>query len=160
VEPERVRRAVWAARREHGIGWEELCETVVAHARPGRSGVGPLRAVVADHYGEPATDSATEDLAYTILRRSQLVPTPQKQVGVTGADGVEVTVDLGWPERRALVELDGVDHLTNGDLQHLDRHRRNQIELAGYKLLVYTGQMLRRQPDQFVRDVVALLGLT
>lgn len=70
---------------------------------------------------------------------------------------MEVTVDLGWPDRGALLEIDGVDHLTNEDLQHLDLHRRNQITLAGYSLLVYSGRLLRRQPDQFVRDVEDLL---
>jgi len=157
VMPSRVRRAVWAARRTHGLEWEALLHTLVAHARPGRPGVGPLRAVLAEHIGDVATDSGTEDLAIEILLRSGRIPPPARQVPITCADGVTVTADLAWPEYRALVEIHGVDHLTNEDLQHVDVHRRNQIELAGWALLVYTGRLLRRQPDQFVRDVDALL---
>lgn len=157
VEPARVRRAVWSARRTHGIGWDELLGTLVLHARSGRDGVGPLRRVVAAHYGDVATDSGTEDLAYGILVDAARVPRPDKQVPVRCADGVEVTADLGWPRYRAIVEIHGVDHLTNEDLQHIDLHRRNQIELAGYSVLIYSGRLLRSQPDQFVADVEDLL---
>lgn len=68
-----------------------------------------------------------------------------------------MTADLGWPRFRALIEIQGVDHFTNEDLQHLDLHRRNQLELAGYSVLVYSGRLLKRQPDQFVCDVESLL---
>jgi hypothetical protein len=157
VQPHRVRRAVWAGLRSSVVSWPSLLDTLVVHARRGRAGVGPLRAILAEHYGELATDSTTEDVAFEILVDSGRVPSPDKQVPVVCADGVPVTIDLGWPDFRALVEVFGVDHLTNEDLQHLDLHRRNQIELAGYRLLVYSGRLLERQPDQFVADVEALL---
>lgn len=139
------------------MSWPTLLEVLVDHARSGRGGVGPLRSILAKHYGDLATDSTTEDVAYEILVDSGRVPVPDKQVEVVCADGVAVTVDLGWPRFGALLEVFGADHLTNEDLQHLDLHRRNQIELAGHRLLVYTGRLLERQPDQLVADVVALL---
>jgi hypothetical protein len=159
VEPARVRRAVWAARREHGLGWDDLLTTLVRHAQRGRSGVGPLRRVLAVHYGEQGGDSATEDIAYAILVDSGLVPIPMRQYPVVCADGVTVTVDFAWPNRRALLEIVGVDHFTNEDLQHIDLHRRNQIELAGWSLLVHGGRNLRTRPDQLVIDCVRLLEL-
>jgi hypothetical protein len=157
VAPESVRRAVWRGLRSSVIAWPILLRTLVEHGRHGRGGVGALRRVVAEHYDQRATDSDTEDVAFEILVDSGRVPLPEKQVAVTCADGVEVTIDLGWPRYGALLEVFGVDHLTNEDLQHLDLHRRNQIELAGHRLLIYTGRLLERQPDQFVRDVEALL---
>lgn len=157
VAPSMVRRAVWAALRQRATAWDVLLRTLTAHARRGRRGVGALRAVIAEHYGERVTDSTTEDVAYEILVDSGLVPRPQKQVRVVCADGVPVTVDHGWPRYRALLEVFGADHLTNEDLAHLDLHRRNQIELAGYRLLVYSGRMLRSRPDQFVIDVDRML---
>ncbi|QGG95641.1 hypothetical protein [Actinomarinicola tropica] len=86
-----------------------------------------------------------------------MVPRPEKQVRIVCADGVPVTADHGWPEHRVLLEVVGVDHLTNEDLMHTDLHRRNQIELAGYRLLVYSGRMLAARPDQFVLDVSRML---
>lgn len=157
VAPRSVRRAVWAGLRTSVVSWPTLLESLVVHARRGRAGVGPLRRVLAEHYGELATDSTSEDAAFEVLVDSGRVPIPQKQVSVACADGVEVTVDFGWPRYGALLEVFGVDHLTNEDLQHLDLHRRNQIELAGHRLLIYTGRLLGRQPDQFVADVERLL---
>jgi hypothetical protein len=159
VAPERVRSAVWEAQRVHGLGWDTLLATLVDHGRRGRGGVGPLRTVVSEHYGEAARDSTTEDLAYAILCDSGRVPRPLTQVPITCADGVEVTIDLGWPQWNAYVEVFGGHHLHDEDLFHLDLHRRNQIELAGHALLIYSGRLLRRQPDQFVNDVIAHLRL-
>lgn len=159
VEPTRVRKAVWKARREHGIEWQELLTTLVDHAQRGRSGVGPLRRVLATHYGEQAGDSDTEDLAYAILVDSGRVPIPVRQFPVVCADGVTVTVDFAWPQRRALLEIVGVDHFTNEDLQHIDLHRRNQIELAGWSLLTHGGRKLRKCPEQLVIDCVRMLEL-
>lgn len=157
VEPELVRSSVREAMRAHGLVWDDLIRALALHGRRGRAGVGPLRAVVADHLDDVVGDSATEDLAFDLLVGSGLVPRPARLVPVTCADGVEVTLDLGWPDRRCYVEIYGVDHLISSDLQHLDHHRINQICLAGNHVLVYTGRMLRRQPDQFVRDVQDLL---
>lgn len=157
VTPTAVRPAVWEALRAGLVGWDDLLRTLVDHARRGRPGLAALRAVVAEHYGEAARDSRTEDRAERILVDSGRVPAPVAQHPVVCADGVEVTVDFAWPEFRAALEVFGADHLTNEDLQHLDAHRRNQIELAGWRLLVYTGRLVRRQPDQLVADVVAML---
>jgi hypothetical protein len=110
VEPDLVRPAVWEARRVHGLAWEQLLGALVDHGRSGRSGVGALRPVVAEHYGEVGRDSTTEDHAY--------------------------------------VEIFGGHHFHDEDLLHLDLHRRNQIELAGNGLLIYSGRLLSRQPDQ------------
>lgn len=159
VEPHRVRKAVWAARRDRGLAWNSLLDVLVRHSRRGRNGIGPLRRLVAAHYGDLATDSATEDVAYGILFDANAVPTPDKQVPAQCADGAWVTADFGWPRYRALLEIEGVDHLTNEDVQHMDRHRRNQLELAGYRVLTYTGKLVRERPDQFVNDVRTLLEL-
>ena len=157
VAPDLVRPSVWAAMRTHGIGWDDLLRVLVAHSGKGRVGLAPLRQIVSAHYGDASGDSATEDLALQILVDSGRVPKPERLVPVICADGVTVTADLGWAEHRAYVEVYGVDHLTNEDLQHLDHHRANQLRLAGNELVTYTGRLLRRQPDQFVRDVEAML---
>jgi very-short-patch-repair endonuclease len=157
VDPDATRPAVWAARRTHGLTWEELTTTLERHAGPGRAGNGPIRRLIASHADSQAGDSRTEDRAFELLCRERHLPRPQRQVPVTCADGVAVSVDLGWPEHRAGIEIFGVDHLTNEDLQHLDAHRRNQIELTGFRLLTYTGTLLRRQPQHFVADAEQLL---
>lgn len=157
VAPGRVRKAVWDARRIHDLPWPELLQTVVDHGRQGRNGVGPLRAVVADHYGEISRDSDTEDLAYLLMRDSNRLPKPEAQVPVMCADGVEVTIDFGWPRWRAYLEVFGGPHVIDEDLVQLDLHRRNQIVLAGNALHIATGAKLKTHPDQFISDVATML---
>ncbi|MFP3905959.1 MAG: hypothetical protein ACLFWR_02945 [Acidimicrobiales bacterium] len=156
VAPDLAKAAMWRAMRSQDLGWEDLLRTLLDHSRRGRPGLGVLRALVHEHYGTIAGDSDTEELAYQILVDSGRVPIPERLVPVVCADGVEVTVDLGWPDHQALVEVYGVDHLRNESKIQIDLHRANQIILAGYELLIYTGKMLAR-PDQFVFDVETML---
>ncbi|MDZ7678293.1 MAG: hypothetical protein U5K29_07055 [Acidimicrobiales bacterium] len=157
VEPSAVRPAMWEARRRHGLEWDELLATLVDHGRPGRDGIGPLRQLVAAHYGEVARDSRTEDHAFVLMRDSGRLPQPKAQVKVMCADGVPVTIDFGWPHLRCYLEIFGGPHFASEDLIQLDLHRRNQIELAGNALLIHTGRMLEQRPDQFVTDVAQML---
>ncbi|MDZ7677482.1 MAG: type IV toxin-antitoxin system AbiEi family antitoxin domain-containing protein [Acidimicrobiales bacterium] len=156
VAPALAKAAMWRAMRTDSLRWEDLLRTLLDHSRRGRPGLGVLRALIHEHYGTIAGDSDTEELAYQILLDSGRVPIPERLVPVVCADGVEVTVDFGWPDQNALVEVYGVDHLRNESKIQIDLHRANQIILAGYELLIYTGKMLAR-PDQFVFDVETML---
>jgi hypothetical protein len=91
VEPTRARSVMWAAMRTHDLGWDAILRTLVNHSRRGRPGLQVLRALVAEHYGVVAGDSATEDRAYQILVDSRRVPIPQRLVPIVCADGVAVT---------------------------------------------------------------------
>ncbi|MFP3907948.1 MAG: hypothetical protein ACLFWR_13025 [Acidimicrobiales bacterium] len=156
VEPALVRRAVWEGMRTHGLTWGDLIGVLVDHGRRGRPGVRALRTVVDQHYGQIVGDSRTEDRAFEILVDSGVVPIPERLVPVTCADGVEVTVDFMWPAYGVILEIFGVDHLLNERVQQVDALRLNQLELAGYSTLVYTGKMLR-SPDALVSDVASRL---
>ena len=156
VEPAAARSTMWLAMRNHDVRWEQLLRTLIEHSRKGRPGLTVLRSLLEHHYGADAGDSTTEDQGYEILVDWGRVPVPERQIPVVCADGVEVTVDLGWPDLRALVEIYGVDHLRNESQIQIDLHRANQIRLAGYELLIYTGRMLAR-PDQFVLEIEAML---
>ena len=157
VSPRSVRRATWEAMRSHGLVWGDLIEVLVTHGKRGRPGIGVLRSVVDQHYGQIAGDSRTEDRAFEILVDSGLVPVPDRLVPVTCADGVEVTVAFMWPTHGVILEIFGADHLLNEHVQQVDAHRLNQLALAGYDTLVYTGKMLG-SPDRLVREVLATLS--
>jgi hypothetical protein len=156
VEPQRARPVMWQAMRTHGLTWHDLLRVLIGHSRHGRPGLGEIRRLINEHYGVIAGDSGTEDRAYQILVDSGRVPVPDRLVPVMCADGVEVTADFAWPELRAVLEIYGVDHMVNEQVQQADAHRANQIVLAGWSMLTYTGKMLRR-PDQFIHDVEGML---
>src|SRR5205085_366388 len=111
VEPGRVGAAIDSARRHHDLAWAELLNVLIVHAKRGRDGVGPLRRVLAHHYGDPKFDSRTESRGLTILRDAG-VPEPVMHHPVVAADGLQVELDMAWPEYRAGAEVDGLDHLT------------------------------------------------
>lgn len=156
VEPGRVGAAIDSARRHHDLAWAELLNVLILHARRGRAGVGPLRWVLAHHYGDPKFDSRTESRGLTILRDAG-VPKPVMHHPVVAADGVEVELDMAWPNYRAGAEVDGLDHLAREELMHKDRRKWNQLKLAGWEFVIYTGRMLREGPDLFAADVLAML---
>ncbi len=158
VAPALVRPALWEGMRSHGLSWGDVLGVLVDHSKKGRRGIGALRAVVDEHYGQIAGDSRTEDRAFEILCDSQRVPIPERLIPVMCADGVEVTPDFLWPEYRLILEVFGADHLLNESVQQIDAHRINQLEIAGYATLVYTGKMLRKAPEQLVRDVASILS--
>jgi hypothetical protein len=155
VAPQQVRPAMWQAMRGGLIDWNDVLQTLVDHGGRGRPGTAHLRALLAEHYGQIAGDSATEDRCYQILIDGGL-PRPERLVPLRCADGVVVTVDFHWPRFGVIVEVYGVDHFTNERVQQLDAVRVNQLTLAGYSVLVVTGKMLSR-PDHVVRDVGSLL---
>lgn len=156
VAPSQARQVMWAGLRNGSLTWETILAVLVEHSRRGRTGIGVVRDLVQRHYLEIAGDSSTEDLAYEILADSGQVPLPQRLAPVVCADGVEVTPDHLWPEYMAVLEVWGVDHFRNEEVQQADALKVNQMRLAGYGVLVYTGKMLRR-PDHLLRDVDRLL---
>ena len=100
--------------RSHGLTWGDLIGTLTDHSQRGRSGLGVLRRVVDQHYGQIAGDSHTEDRAFQILVDSGRVPVPERLVPVTCADGVVVTPDFLWSDYKLILEVFGVDHKKSG----------------------------------------------
>ncbi len=156
VEPHQARRVMWEALRRDLVTWEEILGVLVDHSRRGRPGLTVVRNLVNRHYLDIAGDSTTEDIAYELLVDSGRVPVPERLVSVACADGVEVTPDFLWPQYRAVLEVWGVDHFRNEEVQQADAVKTNQLRLAGFGLLIYSGKMLR-QPDRFLRDVDHML---
>lgn len=158
VEPARARRVMWEALRRDLVTWERILGVLVDHSRRGRPGLTVIRRLVNQHYLDIAGDSTTEDIAYELMIDSGRVLIPQRLVPVICADGVPVTPDFLWPEYRAVLEVWGVDHFRNEAVQQADALKANQLRLAGFALLIYSGKMLRR-PDHFLRDVDQMLRI-
>ena len=110
MAPQRVHVALDSVRRRGLTDWDELLDTLVAHARRGRRGVGTLRAILDHHHDEiAATDSGAERLLITLLVEHGL-PRPEVQYTVTHAAGT-FRLDLAYPVERVAIEYDGVGHL-------------------------------------------------
>ncbi len=65
VTPKKVHIAVDHARRAKLTNWNVLLNTLMLHARRGRDGVGALRSILDEHFGEvTAAESGFERLVY------------------------------------------------------------------------------------------------
>ena len=155
MTPQRVHLALDSARRRRLTDWDELLDTLVAHARRGRRGVGTLRAILDGHHDEIlATDSGAERLLVTLLVQHGL-PRPEVQYTVTHAGGT-FRLDIAYPAERVAIEYDGAGHL-RGDRWEADHGRQNLVVLDGWTVLRYTRRMYLREPERIVREVRAAL---
>ncbi len=155
VAERRVHVALDSARRRGLTDWDELLDTLVAHARRGRRGVGTLRAILDRHHDEIlSTDSGAERLLIALLVQHGL-PRPEVQHTVTHASGT-FRLDLAYPAERVAIEYDGVGHLAR-DRWEADHGRQNLVVLEGWTVLRYTRRMYLREPERIVREVRAAL---
>lgn len=156
VLPRRVVHVALDDARRRGLtNWDELLATLVAHARRGRDGVGILRRILDDHFGEVVqTDSGFERLVLISLVDAGL-PTPVLQHEIRiGRRGYRL--DLAYPDAMVAIELDGDIHRRE-DIWQADRARQNALVNAGWTVLRYTWRDYKEALDRMVREIRAAL---
>ena len=118
-------------------------------------GIGRLRSALAGVVD--AADSATEARLGFILARAGIPPV--HHVVVTTADGTDFELDWAYPSCGIGLELDGYGvHLRSIAAFDDDRTRRNELEIAGWRILNFTSNHLRR-PARVVDQVRRALAL-
>lgn len=105
--------------------------------------------------GPGQAESEAERLAQRELRNA----------GVTGwlpilelwVQGRRVVVDIGFPELRLAVEIDGFAYHSGSDRFELDRIKQNLLISAGWTVLRFSWQDLTERPEEFVATVTRML---
>ena len=148
--------AIDSARRRKLTTWDRLLDTLVLHARRGRDGVGTLRAILDEHFGEGAvTDSGFERLVLSVLRQAGL-PTPVLQHEIRLGRRT-YRLDLAYPDHRLAIELDGTVHLERAVWQH-DHERQNALVLAGWTVLRFTWSDYMTRRFHLINEVRSALA--
>lgn len=119
------------ARRRHAISRTLMPAVVAAHARSGRTGIGPLRSAIADDE-MPHSDFermvcdwlVTEGVTGWELHHRLVLPTFGP-----------VELDVAWPVERVFLELEGADHRDRSLVHDHDTERQNHLVLAGWQPL-------------------------
>lgn len=150
----RAVRAVVAEVVQRGLcGVEEIAEEL---ERGPRRGSALLRQVLGEvRFGSQSVPEI--DLA-VLFRRAKLPPF-EANVDVYADDGTWLgCCDAVWYELRAVIEVDSREwHLRPEDWERtMARHRR--LAEAGYSVLPFPPSMIRRQPDEVVRQTRAWLA--
>jgi very-short-patch-repair endonuclease len=122
---------------------------------PGRRGNRDRRIMLLDSRDEPW--SAAERLAHRILR----------DAGITGwstnvrveCPGGVYYVDIAFRHSRVAIEIDGREFHSDPDQFAHDRHRGNELLLAGKLMLHFTWRMLTEQAAMVVRTTRRALEL-
>jgi very-short-patch-repair endonuclease len=148
--------AVDDARRRGLVDWDALIDVYARHARRGRRGAGPLRALLEAHAAEVvATGSGFERMVVASLVSAGL-PAPALQHEVT-VGGRRYRLDLAYPHRCLAIELDGGDHLRRA-VWEADHVRQNALVLAGWTILRFTWRDYRWRRPALVAEVRGALA--
>ncbi|HEX8075411.1 MAG TPA: DUF559 domain-containing protein [Thermoleophilaceae bacterium] len=118
---------------------------------PGRRGVKPLAALVERRLEPPPVRSELER-DFLDLCREEGLPDPVVNSVVAGFE-----VDMAWPERKLIVELDGRGYHESARAFEEDRKRDAVLQLAGYRVLRVTWRRLRDEAGEVAREIRAFL---
>jgi very-short-patch-repair endonuclease len=119
-------------------------------AEPGRMGTPRVRRILSGV--SAGADSAAEAALHRRLRRASVTGW-SANVPVHDGRGLIGIVDILFPERRLVVEVDGRAWHVDLDRFQRDRDRQNRLVAAGYTVLRFTADDVAFRPD----DVVAVI---
>jgi hypothetical protein len=120
---------------------------------PGRRGHKPLGALLSERYRPLTGTRSGLERQFLRLRREVGLPPPLVNSQVAGYE-----VDMAWPDRRLVVELDSYAfHHTRAAFER-DRARDAALQLQGYRVLRVTDRQLDDEPEAIVRTIRALLS--
>jgi len=136
----------------------EVERTIEDHRGRGRRGVGILRNLVETRVlGDAVPDSGTEALLASVLQAHGL-PLPVHHYEVT-PDGTTYELDYAYPDHKVAIEVDGYGvHMRSRDAFEHDRHRQNEIEIAGWRFLRFTKPALTGRAATSAGQVARMLA--
>jgi very-short-patch-repair endonuclease len=142
VIPTHLRRAIEEAERLQKLDLRAVDACI--ERNPGRHGIKPLRAALAERYEPQHTRSEIERVLLELCRSAGL-PLPVMNAWVCGHE-----VDASWPGQRLVVELDGYGFHSHRAAFERDRRRDTALQLAGYRVLRITYRRITSEPAAVV----------
>jgi very-short-patch-repair endonuclease len=144
-------RALEAAYRQRRLHLPDV-EATIARA-PGRRGLRPLRAALAALDPAKAMTRSELERRAIALVRAHALPEPDVNARRSGHE-----VDLSWPERRLVVELDGrAFHATAAAFER-DRRRDADLQARGWRVLRFSWLQIVQDPGWVARRVADVLA--
>src|SRR4051794_32724069 len=122
----------------------------------GRRGNHDRRALLLDSRDKPW--SAAERLCHRLLRSAGI--SGWKSNWPVTIDGSLYYLDVAFPGRRLVVEIDGRLHETDEDLFESDRWRQNALVLEGWLVLRFTWRMLTEDPTAVLNTIGQAIAIT
>ena len=124
--------------------------------RRGRPGIAALEAVLTARADLGPTESWLERELLRILADAAL-PLPRCQRRIDRRGRFVGRVDFLYEEARLVIEVSGHAFHASPDQLRADARRRNQLQLAGYRVLEFTYDDVVRAPDRVVAAILEAL---
>lgn len=139
TQPRQFHAALEQAQRAEQLDQRRLDELIARS--PGRRGLRPLTAALADLTEEPGWTQSELERRFRALCADHGLPIPLTNQYVEGE-----LVDAVWPERRVVVEVDSWRfHKTRRSFE-ADRARDAKLTAAGYRVFRVTYERMRDDP--------------
>jgi hypothetical protein len=130
-------------------------EDLRAHGRPG---IALLTKLLKEREGNAIGDSNLEEDILKAIRKAGL-PEPTLQYEVYDSEGLFIRkIDIAYPEHGILIEADSYLWHSAKSKFDKDLSDRNRMEAAEYKVLHVTKKMLKERPQEFTRQLAAMLA--
>jgi predicted transcriptional regulator of viral defense system len=156
VESERKVRRVIAQGEVLGILDKSKLRALLKRSRR-RRGVARLRLILDTiHPQTERTRSELERLFLEMCARRE-VPEPGVNIWLRGADGERYQADFLWRDQWLIVEADSRRFHDTDSAFVADRKRRQQLELAGWRVSQCTWEEVEREPRRLAETVRALI---
>jgi very-short-patch-repair endonuclease len=131
-----------------------LRRAMVAHARPGRRGLGTLRIVLDDwRLGDIPPDSVLEVTMSRLLYAHRLPPARFHHVVRTSRRSFEL--DFALVEHRVDIEVDGWAHHGSRRAFEADRERDAELAAAGWLVLRFTWHQVKHRASWVAERIAA-----
>jgi hypothetical protein len=132
----------------------EFVDQVAELARHGKPGMKTMHRVLEMRVGEEFMGESQLEMLGIRLLREWGFPEPEVQYPLPWRSARRGRVDLAYPSIRLIIEFDGRKWHSTLEAQENDRLRDNLAQLAGWRVLRISYQLLKEQPHM-VRAMIS-----
>ena len=135
------------------VDFDELYELFESLARKGKPGIRKLRTLLEDRRGGEFVSESELERRFTKLINDAGLPVPKAQFRADWLQRVNGRVDFAYVDQQLVIECDGRRWHSRFDAFESDRRRDNAAQIAGWRVLRFTWEMMREEPDVVVATV-------
>ncbi|MBS1890350.1 MAG: type IV toxin-antitoxin system AbiEi family antitoxin domain-containing protein, partial [Actinobacteria bacterium] len=157
VEPERKVRKVIAEAEVLGILDKSRLRALLKRSRR-RRGVARLRLILDSIHPQTKRTRSELERFFLEMCSKHAVPDPEVNVWLLAPDGKRYQADFLWRGQRLIVEADSRRFHDTDSAFVSDRKRRQQLELAGWRVSQCTWEEVEVEPRRLAQTVNGLLA--
>jgi hypothetical protein len=132
--------------------WDAALDVMFSHSEHGRTGMGALRVLLTERYGDQVPTSMLERAFVRQYKLRGRTP-PIAQHEIFDERGFVARVDFAFPDVRLAIELDSRRWHLNAVAFEEDRRKRNRLKAAGWVVLEYTWEMVINQSEMVLAQI-------